>query len=90
MDSRRRSLRELVEKWLSCESARLIHINRLVWEGRRRRRGVCIEAERASGIFSLVMFRYEDGSWGTYPPENPRPFIAVTCATSLVITEVSE
>lgn len=89
MDSQKSSLRELIDKWMSFESAQPIKVTRLICGPRRLWRGVCVEALRASGSFSLVLFRHEDGSWRVYPPEPPQPVIALTSAMPMVIASLA-
>ena len=78
MNRRERSLRSLVEKWLGPDDARYARITRFGHGTRRPWRYVCIEARRASGTFSIVFFRHNDGSWCVYPPAIRRPVMALS------------
>jgi hypothetical protein len=73
MDTRERSLRVLVEKWLGCDlvlNARVTHFSH---SRRKRWRYVCVEADRPSGKLALAFFRHDDGSWCVFPPEYKGP-----------------
>ncbi|MFM0326896.1 hypothetical protein [Caballeronia glebae] len=76
MNSRERSLRVLVEKWLGGEGAKSARVTRFSRSARKQWRYVCVETERPSGTFAVVFFRHDDGSWCVFPPQKPRPAMA--------------
>ncbi|MBC8641269.1 hypothetical protein IAG25_31090 [Caballeronia sp. EK] len=87
MNSRERSLRALVDKWLGSDDEHVACITRLSRGARGPWRHVCVEAQRASGPFAIVFFRHDDGSWCVYPPPIRRPAMAIAWPVPRVAAE---
>ncbi len=73
MGNRDRSLRALVDKWLGTGAVRHTRVKRFGKSLHHPWRCVCIEAALASGSFSILFFRHDDGSWCVFPPRVTRP-----------------
>jgi hypothetical protein len=69
MNTAAKSLRLLVEKWLTPISAAPIRVTRFGRTGSNRRRYVRVEALRPEGPVALFFFRHDDGTWRVFPPE---------------------
>lgn len=70
--SAERSLRVLVEKWLTPTPASPIRVIRFGRTGSNRNRYVRIEAWRPEGPAALFFFQHDDGAWRVFPPETGR------------------
>jgi hypothetical protein len=69
-NTKEKSLRSLVEKWLASAPATPVHV---IAFGRTRRDGsryVCVET--AGGVRALFFFRHDDGDWCVFPPASDR------------------
>ncbi len=77
MNARERSLRALVEKWLGANPATRVRVTRFSHSPRKPWRYVCVESVRASGAFSIVFFRHDDGCWCVFPPRIERPALSI-------------
>jgi hypothetical protein len=69
--SAERSLRFLVEKWLTPTLATPIRVTRFS-RTRANQRYVCVEALRAGGSVTLFFFRHDDGTWCMFPSDARR------------------
>jgi len=69
MNTAEKSLRSLVEKWLTPTSATPIRVTRFGRTGSSRSRYVCVEALQPEGAVALFFFRHGDGTWRVFPPE---------------------
>lgn len=69
MNTSAKSLRLLVEKWLTPTSATPVRVTRFGRTGSNRRRYVCVEALRPEGPVALFFFQHDDGTWRVFPPE---------------------
>ncbi|REG59319.1 hypothetical protein B0G80_2060 [Paraburkholderia sp. BL6669N2] len=69
MNTAEKSLRFLVEKWLTPTSRTPMRVTRFSRTGSSRRRYVCVEAQRPEGPVTLFFFRHDDGTWHVFPPE---------------------
>ena len=67
-----KSLRFLVEKWLTQNLAAPVRVTRFGRMIHSRRRYVCVEAQRPKGSIALYFFRHDDGAWRVFPPEAVR------------------
>jgi hypothetical protein len=67
-----KSLRLLVEKWLTPTLATPIRVTRFSRTRPNRKRYVCVEALRPGGSVTLFFFRHDDGTWRVFPPETGR------------------
>jgi hypothetical protein len=67
-----KSLRLLVEKWLTPTLATPIRVIRFSRTRPNRKRYVCVEALRPGGSVTLFFFRHDDGTWRVFPPETGR------------------
>jgi hypothetical protein len=69
----KKSLRSLVEHWLSLDPANSVK----VVEFRKRRIiqqcYVCVEASNDAGTNAMFFFRHKDGTWRIFPPDRDRP-----------------
>jgi len=70
-----RSLRELVEKWLSPTSSRLVRVKEFKNRHAEHQCYVCVEVQMSTGLEPLAMFffRHRDGAWRVFPPSRERP-----------------
>ena len=68
-----KSLRFLVEKWLTPNLATPVRVIRFSRTLHNRRRYVCVEALRPKGSVAIFFFRHDDGTWRVFPPETVRP-----------------
>lgn len=67
-----KSLRLLIEKWLSPTLATPIRVMRFSHTRPNLRRYVRVEAQRPEGAVALFFFRHDDGFWYVFPPETAR------------------
>ncbi|SEB93509.1 hypothetical protein SAMN02787142_0589 [Burkholderia sp. WP9] len=67
-----KSLRVLIEKWLTPGLAAPIRVTRFGRTSANRRRCVRVEALRPEGPAALFFFRHDDGAWRVFPPEAER------------------
>jgi hypothetical protein len=77
MYTKEKSLRLVVEKWLTPTLATPIRITRFTRIRPDRRRYVRVEALRPQGSVALFFFRHDDGTWCVFPPETGRLTIGV-------------
>jgi hypothetical protein len=68
MNTAERSLRSLVEKWLTSTAATPIRVTRFGRTGSSRGRYVRVDAQRPEGSVWLFFFRHDDGAWQVFPP----------------------
>ncbi|MFL9906849.1 hypothetical protein P0D84_10970 [Paraburkholderia sp. RL17-337-BIB-A] len=68
MNTAGRSLRSLVEKWLTPTAATPIRVTRFTRTGSSRKRYVRVDAQRPEGSIGLFFFRCDDGTWQVFPP----------------------
>jgi hypothetical protein len=66
-----KSLRLLVEKWLSPTLTTPIRVTRFS-RTRGNQRYVCVETLRPGGPVTLFFFRHDDGKWCVFPPDTKR------------------
>ncbi|MFL9903622.1 hypothetical protein PQR75_27370 [Paraburkholderia fungorum] len=69
--SAEKSLRLLVEKWLSPTLSTPIRVTRFS-RTRANQRYVCVEALRPGGSVTLFFFRHDDGTWCVFPRDTRR------------------
>ncbi|MBC8742913.1 hypothetical protein F6X40_41355 [Paraburkholderia sp. UCT31] len=69
MNTAKRSLRSLVEKWLTPTAATPVRVTRFSRTGASRRRYARVEVQRPEGSVALFFFRHDDGTWQVFPPE---------------------
>lgn len=67
-----RSLRVLVEKWLTPTPASQMRVIRFGRTGSNRSRNLRVEALRPEGPAALFFFRHDDGAWRVFPPKTGR------------------
>jgi len=72
MSTTEKSLRLLVEKWLTPTWATPIRVTRFSRTHSSRRRYVRVEALRPEGSVALFFFHHDDGTWHVFPPETGR------------------
>ncbi|RZF24224.1 hypothetical protein EVC45_40015 [Paraburkholderia sp. UYCP14C] len=73
MASAARSLRTMVQDWLSpTRGFRVSHVGRTVGG-----RYVCVVADNGSGPMAIFFFRHRDGSWCVFPPPPERPALRI-------------
>lgn len=70
--SAERSLRVLVEKWLTPSMESPMRVSRFGRTGSNRSRYVRVEAMRPEGPATLFFFQHDDGTWRVFPPETGR------------------
>ncbi|WP_233832471.1 hypothetical protein [Paraburkholderia sp. ZP32-5] len=69
-----RSLRFLVEKWLSPAPCEPVHVTEFSRTRTRGRRYVRVETSSAGeGGRGLFFFRHDDGCWCVFPPTGDTP-----------------
>lgn len=68
MNTAERSLRSLVEKWLTPTAAAPFRVTRFSRAGFSRRRYVRVDAQRPEGSVGLFFFRHGDDTWQVFPP----------------------
>ncbi|CAB3777528.1 hypothetical protein LMG28688_00380 [Paraburkholderia caffeinitolerans] len=68
-----RSLRAVIEKWLTPEPAAQVVLTRVQLCRSTPWRCVRVETARPSGGYAIVFFRHRDGSWCVFPPSFTRP-----------------
>ena len=68
MNTAKRNLRSLAEKWLM--PATPIRLTRFSRTGSSRRRYIYVEAQRPEGRVEFFFFRHDDGTWQVFPPGN--------------------
>ncbi|MFL9856756.1 hypothetical protein PQR72_13650 [Paraburkholderia madseniana] len=68
MNTAERSLRSLVEKWLTPTAATPIRVTRFSRTGSTRGRYVRVDAQRPEGSVGLFFFRHDNGTWQVFPP----------------------
>jgi hypothetical protein len=68
MNTAERSLRSLVEKWLTPTGATPIRVTRFSRTGSSRRRYVHVDAQRPEGSVGLFFFQHDDGTWQVFRP----------------------
>jgi hypothetical protein len=68
MNTAERSLRSLVEKWLTPTAATPIRVTRFSPSGFSRARYVRVDTQRPDGSVGLFFFRHDDGTWHVFPP----------------------
>ncbi|MDE1184285.1 hypothetical protein [Paraburkholderia sp.] len=74
MNAAENSLHWMVDKWLAPTPAMPARVVvRFCRTGVNRRRCVCVESTRPSGILSIFFFRHDDGSWNVFPPRHETP-----------------
>ncbi|TCG02618.1 hypothetical protein BZM26_00410 [Paraburkholderia strydomiana] len=78
MESARRSLREVVESWLSPNRAIPVRVRLFRLSSLACGRYVRVEAKAATGLVAICFFRHEDGSWCVFPPGPRRPAMRVS------------
>ncbi|MBC8752292.1 hypothetical protein F6X42_39480 [Paraburkholderia sp. WC7.3b] len=73
MNTAERSLRSLVEKWLTPAAATPIRVTRFSRTGSSRGRYARVEVQRPEGSVALFFFRHDDGTWQVFPPGTRGP-----------------
>lgn len=76
MDTGRKSLRMLIEKWFAPTIP--VRVTRFSRIRSTPRRYVCVEASGQFGPLAIFFFRHDDGAWCVFPPEANRPAMRVT------------
>ncbi|MGA9918256.1 MAG: hypothetical protein WBR17_37530 [Paraburkholderia sp.] len=72
MNAAERSLRLLVEKWLTPSPSTPIRVTRFSRARLNQRRYVRVEVLRPTGPVGMFFFRHGDGTWYVFPPETER------------------
>ncbi|QCP50227.1 hypothetical protein FAZ95_14185 [Trinickia violacea] len=72
-----KSLRRMVEHWLSPEPGQRVRVTEFRNKHARYQRYVRIETSKASGPVALIFFRHQDGTWCIYPPRPEFPTMRV-------------
>ena len=80
-----KSLRLLVEKWLTPTPATPIRVTRFsrTHSNSNWRRYVRVEAQRPQGSITLFFFQHDDGAWRVFPPETGRLTLRAAIAASI-------
>jgi hypothetical protein len=73
MNTGDRSLRSVIEKWLSPNPATPVRVAEFSRTPSNRRRYVRVEAARPTGVLALFFFRHDDGTWCVFPSRAERP-----------------
>jgi len=83
MASGAKSLRSMVEHWLTADPSKGIRVTE--FKKRRSRHGcyVCVETAGEAGPIAMFFFRHGDGTWRVYPPSRERPALG-TLETSVI------
>ncbi len=77
MNAGQRSLRLVVEKWISPARATSVRITEFGRVTSNQRRYVRIEALRPAGALVIFFFQHDDGSWNVFPPNATTPALSV-------------
>ncbi len=72
-----RSLRSMVERWLSPESAKQVHVTQFTKKRSLKRCYVCVETFKSTGAVTMFFFRHQDGTWQVFPPGRDSPMMQV-------------
>lgn len=78
MDKAGKSLRLLIEKWLAPMPGMPVRVTEFGRRGSNRRRYVCVEASRPSGLLTIFFFRHDDGTWRVFPSDAKRAAMSVS------------
>lgn len=73
MNTQKRSLHGLVEKWLSPTEAMPAHVTQFGRTAAGNRRFVRVEVSHPAYPRALFFFRHDDGFWRVFPPPGERP-----------------
>ncbi len=72
-----KSLRAMIEKWLTPTLMTSIRVARFGRSRLSRKRYVCVEALRLGGAVAIFFFRRDDGTWSIFPPGDDRQVLRV-------------
>ncbi|MPW20026.1 hypothetical protein GCT13_24820 [Paraburkholderia sp. CNPSo 3157] len=72
MNTAEKSLRSLVDRWLTPTSATPVRVIQFGRTSSSRGRYVRVEAHRPDGPVALFFFRHNDGTWRVFPPDTAR------------------
>ena len=64
-----KSLRLLVEKWLTPTLATPIRVTRFSRTRANQKRCIRVETLRREGAVAIFFFRHDDGAWCVFPPK---------------------
>jgi hypothetical protein len=73
MTSRGKSLRAMVEHWLSPDSNTTVRVIRYRSGWANRQLYVQVETRKSQGPVAMYFFRHEDGAWRVFPPRRELP-----------------
>ncbi|WP_434663397.1 hypothetical protein P5W99_24270 [Paraburkholderia sp. A3BS-1L] len=73
MNTLKRGLHGLVEKWLAPTPAAPAHVTQFSRTAAGNRRFVCVEVSHPTNPRALFFFRHDDGFWRVFPPPGERP-----------------
>jgi hypothetical protein len=73
MASAEKSLRVMIERWLTPKLSTDVRITRYKDVCPRLERYVCVETFNATGHAAMFFFRHHDGTWRVFPPDQERP-----------------
>jgi hypothetical protein len=68
METYHDNLRHTIDKWLAPTPAAPVHAIRLCRMQSSHVRYVRVETIRSAGVFALLLFRHDDGTWQVFPP----------------------
>ncbi|HTJ93067.1 MAG TPA: hypothetical protein VL424_08155 [Pararobbsia sp.] len=71
MNATEKSLHWIVDKWLAPTPSMPARVTQ-VRHNRSDPRFVRVEAQRPTGLLSIVFFRHDDGTWNVFPPASQR------------------
>jgi hypothetical protein len=77
METAKRSLRFMVEKWLLMVPPVSVRVTRGSGPRSSQRRYVCVEALQSADTFAIYLFPQGDGTWDVFPPDAERPSMSV-------------
>ena len=75
MSAAGRSLRWLIDKWLTPVPGRPIRLSRFSYSTANELRCIRVESLLATGPLEIFFFRHDDGSWRVFPPAPKRPMM---------------
>ncbi|WP_028217659.1 hypothetical protein [Paraburkholderia oxyphila] len=73
MNTQKRSLQGLVEKWLAPTPAVPAHVTQFGRTAAGNTRFICVEVSHPTNPRALFFFRHGDGCWRVFPPPDERP-----------------
>lgn len=74
-----RSLRLMVEQWLSPDAAKKVRVTEFRHRRSTQECYVCVQTVRDGDRVTMLFFRHKDGTWRIYPRDPARPSMRAIC-----------